>query len=458
MVASTHDTSNTKSGQYRTVSCQKFLAKPWLALLNFKNFNFLSSEAVQMHDQRISSTEVSASAPSASGGPYASAVCIPIAQAYPVFKGMDEKVPTAYAEHIPSDFYGIMKSVNRYTIRQHVKVLPKGCFVCPPCAPQENTYSVYAGLDNQNTDHEILRVNEYSDDWNRCCCKPYHPIRLEVKQYIPLPGDINVSSTFDHLRDDVRRDFERINVNWGTSRVSRMREMTNRHLAERRFYENQPVLYSLVRDDGQRCCYKCPCKWLDTFVCFDCCRDGAHIYSGPVQDLPNEEIGRNKNLPQTNLIGSVNQPLWGGCCIPTLHLRDNNNDSSEPFAKVEGPCCFGGWAEMCFSFKFWVSSFNSASKSGDVALITKRKPGNLSAAAVELCSDADVYTIQFNESANLTVPQKIIVLTAQLMADYMFFDGQTEKCQDKGGAIWCYCFYCSCIGAILPCALVIPKQ
>ena len=295
-----------------------------------------------------------------------------------------------------------------------------------------------------------------------------------------MPGDINVSSAYGHLNEDVRRDFERLNINWGVTRVNRMRAMTDRYLAERQFYDSQPVLFSLVRDDGQRCCYKCPCKWLDTFVCFNCCRDGAHIYSGPVRDVPNEEIGRNKNLPQTNLIGSINQPLWGGCCTPTLHLRDNTDDNSTPFAKVEGPLCFGGWAEMCFSFNFWVSNFNSASKSGDVAIVTKRKPGDLSAAAVELCSDADVYSIQFNESANLSVPQKITILTAQLFADYMysfssllyllimltnllflthrFFDGQTEKCQDKNGAIWCYCFYCSCIGAILPCALVIPKN
>jgi hypothetical protein len=424
--------------------------------------------------------EVTRQAPSTNGGgPYATAVCIPIAQAFPVFKGMEEKVPNAYAEHITPDVYGIIGNVNRYTIRQHVKVLPKACCVCPPCAPQENTYSVYAGTE-QSSDHEILRVNEYSDDWNRCCCKPFHPLRLEIKQYIPLPGDINVSSAYGHLNEDVRRDFERLNINWGATRVNRMRAMTDRYLAERQFYDSQPVLFSLVRDDGQRCCYKCPCKWLDTFVCFNCCRDGAHIYSGPVRDVPNEEIGRNKNLPQTNLIGSINQPLWGGCCTPTLHLRDNTDDNSTPFAKVEGPLCFGGWAEMCFSFNFWVSNFNSASKSGDVALITKRKPGDLSAAAVELCSDADVYSIQFNESANLSVPQKITILTAQLFADYMysfssllyllimltnllflthrFFDGQTEKCQDKNGAIWCYCFYCSCIGAILPCALVIPKN
>ena len=52
--------------------------------------------------------------------------------------------------------------------RQHVKVLPKKCCTCPPCAVQENTYSVYGGFD-QNAQHELLRIDEVSNDWNRCC-------------------------------------------------------------------------------------------------------------------------------------------------------------------------------------------------------------------------------------------------------------------------------------------------
>jgi hypothetical protein len=42
---------------------------------------------------------------------------------------------------------------------------------------------------------------------------------------------------------------------------------------------------------------------------------------------------------------------------------------------------------------------------------------------MELFTDSDVYGVSFNESAQLTGEQKIHVLTAQLLADYMFFDG-----------------------------------
>lgn len=329
------------------------------------------------------------------------------------------------------------------TVRQHVKLLPKTCCTCPPCVKQENTYSVYAGM-SADAQNEILRIDEVSDDWNRCCCAPYHPLRMEVRQYIPMPGDSNVSD-FSHLRGDIARDFGSVS---GFQRQKMLRDI----------YYHQPVLMSMVRDDGQRCCYKCPCKLLSTFVCFNFCRDGMHVYAGSV---PNgKELGRPFNLDPNKLIGSVNQPTFGGWLKPTLHLRaDGQADTAEPYAKVEGPCFFGGWSEMCCSFQFFVSTFGGPSKSGDVALITKKKPTSLAGAAVELFSNnADAYSIQFNQNAKLTASQKVTVLTAQILADYMWFEGNTEKCKDTDSAIYCYCCYFSCIGALCPVYIAIPKN
>ena len=70
-----------------------------------------------------------------------------------------------------------MQNTNFFTVRQHVKLFPKTCCACPPCVKQENTYSIYAGL-NQDSQAEFLRVDEVSDDWNRCCCAPYHPVKV----------------------------------------------------------------------------------------------------------------------------------------------------------------------------------------------------------------------------------------------------------------------------------------
>jgi hypothetical protein len=192
-------------------------------------------------------------------------------------------------------------------------------------------------------------------------------------------------------------------------------------------YMAEPPVLSLVRDDGMRCC-KTPCKLLCTFVCFDFCRDGMHIYAGPVEDEVDKERGRPYNLNPDKLLGSVIQPTYGGCCIPTLHLRGKGAaDTDEPYAKVEGPCFFGGWSEMCCDFRFFTSFMNSKTKEGDVAVIIKKKPVSLTGAFVELFTDSDVYGIHFNQSAQLTAEQKIHVMTAQLLADYMFFDGNLQS-------------------------------
>ena len=252
-------------------------------------------------------------------------------------------------------------------------------------------------------------------------------------------------SDYSHLRGDISNDF----ASFGRK---------DKEEAIQNLYKKAPALISIVRDDGMRCCYKFPCKCLSTFVCFSCCQDGAHIYSGSVPDEPEKEVGRPYNLPAENLLGSVVQPVYGGYYRPTLHLRsDGQTDDSEPFGKVTGPCCFGGWSEMCFDFKFGASFFNSEADD-DIAVITKKKPASLAGGFTELFSNSDVYTIQFKEGASLTPAQKLTVLSAQLLADYMFFENNTEKCKNTDSAIYCYCFYCNILGALIPCQIVIPKN
>jgi hypothetical protein len=114
-------------------------------------------------------------------------------QGYPVAQQTQEYVPVAQGFHYPSngpvfqDFkavnipqnygpcaispqlWGIMEYSESFSVRQHAKFLPKACCVCPPCVKQENSYSIYAGM-NRDAQAEILRVDEVIDDWNRCCC------------------------------------------------------------------------------------------------------------------------------------------------------------------------------------------------------------------------------------------------------------------------------------------------
>ena len=77
-------------------------------------------------------------------------------------------------------------------------------------------------------------------------------------------------------------------------------------------------------------------------------------------------------------------------------------------------------------------------------------------------TDADTYTLEFNpelsNDGRLTPAQKITTLSAQMLIDYMLFDGKTEKCHVDNNGITIYCWYCSIIGCAVPCCFHIPKN
>jgi len=342
---------------------------------------------------------------------------------------------------LPTSVVNVLSASQTLSVRQHLKLLPKACCTCPPCVKQENSFSVFAGV-SEHSQAEFLRVDEVSDDWNRCCCTPHHPWKLEVRPYLPVPGDPNATD-LAHFSADVQRD-------WSSFNAGRQAE------AMRQAYMTQPPLFTIQRDDGQRCC-RCPCKLLNTFVCCGCCQDGVHIYAGPVADPPDGELGRPYHPPMDRLLGSVKQPFLAGGLYPLWELRgEKKTDLDEPFAKVEGPYCFAGCSEFCFSYNFWVSKFNSPSKTGDVATITKVKPQSLSGTASMLLGDAQQYKISFNSQVPLTPAEKATIMANQLLIDYEFFDGTTEMCEIRDNVLYIYCCYSSCCGCLLPWTLPIP--
>lgn len=365
---------------------------------------------------------------------------VPIAQYAPAFANV---APVEAYHGIPGDIASILTSANTLQIRQHVKVLPKRCCSCPPCVQQENTYSVYAGFDRAEA-NEFLRVDEVSNDWNRCCCAPYHPLKLEVRQYIPPPGASNVASDMNNVMGDLTKDWGNLGKN---EQAKAMHDV----------YARYPPLFTIQRDGGMRCCYKCPCKVLSTCVCMACCADGAKVYAGA---LPDHE---EKGLPvETSafVLGSILQPIFGGVVKPELHVYGEGGhgvDNAKPYGRIRGPFCFGGWSEMCCDFKFITSFMESDSDAGDIAIITKKKPQSLAGAAQELfSSNADNYSIDFKEGGQFNIAQKTSILAAQILADYMWFDGNTEKCKMENDACTCYLCYFSCIGLLVPCYIKVP--
>jgi len=369
------------------------------------------------------------------------------------------------ASLVPPEVMRILHTAQSISIRHHVKLLPKTFFSCPPCAKQENTFSVYAAVDGGASsdqyptpvglvEEEFLRIDEVSGDWSRTCCSPYHPLKLEVRAYIPVPGERRLrgdssdrdNSEAGRIGADLARDWEGFGL---TQRVTTMRQM----------YEQEPALFSLVRHGGMRCGAPPPWKCLNCCVCCACCQDGMDVYAGAVVDGVG---GRHENWPVDRLVGSVTQPIFGGWCFPRLDLRthDNIGDSiggeGRQFSKVEGPCLFGGWSEMCFGFQFLVSSTNSPAHNGDLAVITKQRPSSVSGALALLTADGNNYSISFRESS-LGASEKLTVLTAQLLLDYMLFDGNTEEYSTSSAGTHCYLCYCSVLGCLVPFSLFWPS-
>jgi hypothetical protein len=169
-------------------------------------------------------------------------VAIPVLAAF-------ENIPLAtlpqadWTDGLSPQVWGILAASESLTVRQHLKLFPKYCCGCPPCLRQENAFSVYAGL-GQDQLAEILRVDEVSDDWNRCCCYPNHPFKLEIRQYIPGSTEaLHSGSGHDHFFADVMRNAEQFS---GKEHEMKVREM----------YKQSAVAMTAVREGVHcKCCF-----------------------------------------------------------------------------------------------------------------------------------------------------------------------------------------------------------
>ena len=86
-----------------------------------------------------------------------------------------------------------------------------------------------------------MRVDEVSSEYNRLCCRPYHPFKLEFKQYIPLWGDSTMSS-YDHLEQKETREIKELFNQWKSSQSTASMQLGMKDL-----YDAQPVLFTMVR-------------------------------------------------------------------------------------------------------------------------------------------------------------------------------------------------------------------
>jgi len=151
------------------------------------------------------------------------------------------------------------------------------------------------------------------------------------------------------------------------------------------------------------------------------------------------------------VLGRVRQPLCGGCFTPTLDVYGGGAeaDASAAVGVITGPsCCIGG---------FYSSDFSVRSSSGaPIASIRRLRATSGNGVARSMFTDADRYQVKFaagGEEDELDSENKLVVLSAALMLDYMFFEGETDwqfnadqwppKCS-------CKCCDLYCCGGMVP--------
>jgi hypothetical protein len=101
---------------------------------------------------------------------------------------------------------------------------------------------------------------------------------------------------------------------------------------------------------------------------------------------------------------------------------------------------------------------SSKGKSGDLGKITKKAPEGACACCIQLCTPADTYNIDFEQSAGLSPKQKAAIIGEMVHLDFLFFEAEQPLCRFEESNSTCYILLCTCyfFGYLCPCQLCIP--
>ena len=134
--------------------------------------------------------------------------------------------------------------------------------------------------------------------------------------------------------------------------------------------------------------------------------------------------------PSQEILGTVTQPLFGGCFHPRFDIMIGPPENAEdgtyteehpPAWFLRGPHCIGEFCTVDFFL-------HNAADEAEIGQITKL--GNSSdggGIAQELLTDADKFSFNFPKAA--PAEDKAVALTAMILLDYYFFE--------NGGAFAC---------------------
>ena len=248
-----------------------------------------------------------------------------------------------------------------------------------------NKYSIYEVDEEGKMGTRILLAEAKSPCCERQICAPYHSVILKVSD--PGSGETYLS---------IQRK------GWGSGKY----------------------------------CMPCCCACNE-----DLCNDGIIVHEGAIEWQSNICcMCCGQDVTEGNPISKINQ---ASSCTPQLDVFAEV-DSAEPYASITGPCCFGGASELCCKSKFEY-------KKGDtqIASMTKLAPSDCCACLKELCTDADKFSVEFEDG--IEAEEKANSIAAVFLTDYMFFEQDQGICTVKDGGAKLTCFQCYCFGCLIPC-------
>mmetsp|Transcript_19408 Transcript_19408/g.40513 ORF Transcript_19408/g.40513 Transcript_19408/m.40513 type:complete len:396 (-) Transcript_19408:285-1472(-) len=249
--------------------------------------------------------------------------------------------------------------------------------------------NIYNIYDETNGGIHILQANEKSDTCTRLCCNPAHSLMVEISDARD-PEDVIVT-------------MERPGLDCGI-------------------------------------CAK-PC--LPCFVCMPACGEEVTLHGGRVKG-PAGNVEAPAPMAMMRQGSAFESPFNPKIEIKPAVQQVGGEDVT---LSITGPTFFGGCSELCCRSSFPVTN----SKGENAGQITKMPPRNFCSCLDEIATDSDTYIVDFSEGS--CPEDKAAILASAILADYMFFEGDSGMCRRdpvRPSKIKCTLIECYCCGCVCP--------
>lgn len=209
-----------------------------------------------------------------------------------------------------------------------------------------------------------------------------------------------------------------------------------------------PVAWVVERDG---CCN----KWVGCFICGPKCQSEAWVHGGDIESGVKPGSLGNSN---PRVIGRSMVPKTD-CFTPHLDMFENAGGIETQYAKLNGPCFFGGCYDIFCPTPFYINQGDTKGPIGDVGLIEKQPAKGFFDMCCQCAGDTDNYEVSLKQK-EMTPLQKANVLGTALHVDNWFFqrDARPVRFHGNGNSGVIVITLCNmyCKGCVIPCCVTIP--